>query len=133
MVYAEILKLASVYDKLANINIGDTVQIGSKKGTVIGFNDTGCFPDGSVIVDVDGKQEYLDPEELQKKASHPDGDLYRKRPVEVHAYQTDKEMDIDTLEGKMHASKGDWIVTGTKGEKYPVKPDIFEETYEPVR
>ena len=25
---------------------------------------------------------------------------------------------------------GDWIITGVKGEKYPCRPDVFEETYE---
>lgn len=57
---------------------------------------------------------------------------FRKKPVIVTAHQSDQEVYIDTLEGKMKASKGDWIVTGIKGEKYPVKPDIFEETYELV-
>lgn len=37
---------------------------------------------------------------------------------------------IDTLEGEMRVSPGDWIITGVKGEKYPCKPDIFEATYE---
>lgn len=27
---------------------------------------------------------------------------------------------------------GDWIIRGVKGELYPCKPDIFEETYEEV-
>lgn len=27
---------------------------------------------------------------------------------------------------------GDWIITGVKGEKYPCKADIFEESYELV-
>lgn len=57
---------------------------------------------------------------------------YRKRPVEVEAYQTEEELDIETLEGVMHADVGDWIITGVKGERYPCKPDIFEKTYEPV-
>ena len=39
---------------------------------------------------------------------------------------------INTLEGKMAVSVGDWIITGVKGEKYPCKPDIFEATYEPA-
>lgn len=39
---------------------------------------------------------------------------------------------IHTLEGMMRVSVGDWIVTGVKGEKYPVRPDIFAETYEIV-
>lgn len=32
---------------------------------------------------------------------------YRKRPVIIEAYQTDKELIIPTLEGDMHASVGD--------------------------
>lgn len=39
---------------------------------------------------------------------------------------------IHTLEGPLHVSIGDWIITGIKGEKYPCKPDIFEATYERV-
>lgn len=57
---------------------------------------------------------------------------FRKKPVIIEAYQTDKELDITTLEGKMHASIGDWIITGVHGEQYPCKPDIFEKTYERV-
>lgn len=55
---------------------------------------------------------------------------YRKKPVVVEAYQTDREMIIHTLEGDMRASAGDYIITGVNGEQYPCKPDIFEKTYE---
>ena len=39
---------------------------------------------------------------------------------------------IDTLEGMMKVSEGDWIIKGVNGEFYPCKPDIFAATYEPV-
>jgi len=39
---------------------------------------------------------------------------------------------IDTLEGGHIVCPGDWVVTGVKGEMHPCKPDIFEETYDPV-
>ena len=39
---------------------------------------------------------------------------------------------IDTLEGVMTASEGDFIIRGVKGELYPCKPDIFAATYEAV-
>lgn len=39
---------------------------------------------------------------------------------------------IETLEGGFIVCPGDWIVTGVAGERYPVKPDIFDVTYEPV-
>ena len=54
---------------------------------------------------------------------------YCKLPIPITAYQTDREFDIETLEGTHHASIGDWIITGVKGEQYPCKPDIFEKTY----
>ena len=74
---------------------------------------------------------------------------YRKKPVVIDAVQwTGENMQeisdfashcaeivndtllINTLEGTMTASKGDYIIRGVQGEYYPCKPDIFEETYE---
>lgn len=84
---------------------------------------------------------------------------YRKKPVEVEAWQvgSDEPMPvwfweayhdgvvrpvdklisksgciIKTLEGDMTASIGDFVIRGVKGELYPCKPDIFEQTYEVV-
>ena len=37
---------------------------------------------------------------------------------------------IDTLEGKMEASVGDYIIRGVSNEYYPCKPDIFHMTYD---
>lgn len=78
--------------------------------------------------------------------------LYRKRPIIIEAVQlTEDNIDallkfcgdkikshpltgvvIETLEGNMLASKGDYIIKGVNGEFYPCKPDIFEKTYEEV-
>lgn len=44
----------------------------------------------------------------------------------------DPFLRIDTPEGRMVASLGDWVIRGVKGEFYPCKPDIFEATYEAV-
>ena len=76
---------------------------------------------------------------------------YRKRPVVIEAVQWNGRNEIDiarfvggnlemgneslfiqTLEGKMEASVGDFIIKGVHGEFYPCKPDIFVKTYEPV-
>ena len=79
---------------------------------------------------------------------------YRKRPVVIEARQIgndyDEDVDImhwcggdptdeggglfylETLEGRMLARPDDWIVKGVQGEFYPVKPGIFEESYEEV-
>lgn len=81
---------------------------------------------------------------------------YRKKPVIIEAIQWDGKnlseieefvgsrirtsyyddgeefLVIQTLEGDMKATKGDYIIKGVKGEFYPCKPDIFEQTYEEV-
>ena len=41
--------------------------------------------------------------------------------------------EILTLEGKMRADPGDYIIQGINGEVYPCKPDIFEKTYDKER
>ncbi len=78
---------------------------------------------------------------------------YRKKPIVVEAVQFWEAQSpvpesvvfrreggglgfrwqILTLEGWLTVSDGDWIITGVQGEKYPCKPDIFEQTYEEVR
>lgn len=47
-------------------------------------------------------------------------------------YLNEGKIYIETLEGTMRVSEGDWIIKGVNGEFYPCKPDIFEKTYEPV-
>lgn len=77
---------------------------------------------------------------------------YRKKPVTIDAFRlgqkgqptpapawfgspdssriTDDGILIPTLEGDMLARWGDYVIRGIQGEIYPVKPDIFEATYE---
>lgn len=82
---------------------------------------------------------------------------YRKKPVVIEAIQFEDTSDIlaklsdfigkdikvsyceripsleiETLEGTMKALPGDYIIKGVKGEFYPCKPDIFEQTYDAV-
>lgn len=42
-------------------------------------------------------------------------------------------LKIFTLEGQMNADVGDYIIKGVKGEFYPCKPDIFEQTYDVLK
>ena len=83
---------------------------------------------------------------------------FRKNPVEIEAMQIQIPSDcsdiarwinreggkatpevmsptyaviyIDTLEGRMMAVPGDWVIRGVAGEFYPCRDDIFEKTYE---
>lgn len=48
----------------------------------------------------------------------------------VRLFDSGRTAHIDTLEGTMTASRGDWIICGIKGEIYPCKPDIFSATYD---
>lgn len=75
--------------------------------------------------------------------------LYRKKPVVIKAWQyfvgnelpaelkirgdiiaNNDSIFIETLEGLMNVSNGDYIIIGVNGEAYPCKPDIFNKTYE---
>ena len=79
---------------------------------------------------------------------------YRKKPVEIDAWQWNGQslveewpdwlvpserlfsigryLVIKTLEGELTASPGDWIIRGVKGELYPCRDDIFQQTYDPA-
>lgn len=41
-------------------------------------------------------------------------------------------LEIETLEGKMRALPGDYIIRGVQGEFYSCREDIFKQTYEKV-
>ena len=86
---------------------------------------------------------------------------FRKRPVEIEAFQMTKEaiktrdwpewltqawkdkvlyfsydqfkLKIKTLEGNMSIAADDYVIQGVRGEIYPCKPDIFHLTYEEVK
>jgi len=60
------------------------------------------------------------------------GNKFRKKPVIVEAYQAEEPELIETLEGPVKAEVGDWVITGVQGEKYPCKPETFEQIYEPL-
>lgn len=57
---------------------------------------------------------------------------FRKLPVVVEAEQLEKDTIIHTLEGPLQGRKGDWLITGVEGEKYPCNAKIFAKTYEPA-
>jgi len=39
---------------------------------------------------------------------------------------------IETLEGRVFAQEGDWVIKGVAGELYPCADHVFTETYEPA-
>lgn len=85
---------------------------------------------------------------VRKKLVVVDAVLYQPGMEDGHAYydlngkflgyydkigaypKSNRKPAIKTLEGFHVISEGDYIITGVKGERYPIKPDIFKETYE---
>jgi hypothetical protein len=63
-------------------------------------------------------------------AEHDDWIKARKKPIIVLAMRLDDDIIIETLEGDMVGRKGDYLIRGTAGEYYPIKPKIFHETYD---
>ena len=56
-----------------------------------------------------------------------------KKPIPIQAIQINEPFTVDTLEGRHTGNAGDYLVIGIRGERYPVKKDIFEESYDEVR
>jgi hypothetical protein len=57
-------------------------------------------------------------------------DWFDKDKVEVVIRDHEFDFIISTLEGKMKATHGDWIIKGLLGEVYPCKNEVFERKYE---
>ena len=75
---------------------------------------------------------------------------YRKKPIVIEADQFHREGNIpkgvypqfeesrntlyliETRQGVLRVSEGDWIITGIEGERYPCKDSVFKATYEAV-
>ena len=63
-------------------------------------------------------------------------DLLTRNKVQIFEYELSPGPGFDyaeirTPEGVMRGNHGDYLIRGIRGEVYPCKPDIFEETYEP--
>lgn len=56
-----------------------------------------------------------------------------KRAYETgEVYRVNDKLMVVALGGHVLVEVDDWIIMGVKGELYPCKPDIFQETYERV-
>lgn len=58
---------------------------------------------------------------------------YRKKPIVVDARRVEVSEIVTTAHGRVRAEAGDWIlVDPNTGDTWPIKPDIFEQTYEAI-
>lgn len=55
------------------------------------------------------------------------------KTARVRAFKLPNAVDVETLEGTMHANEGDYLVADEDMTHcWPVRSDIFESTYEEV-
>ena len=66
-----------------------------------------------------------------------DGDAFEgefrncvKKPMVVKAVQMPDDFKVTTIEGVMYGKTGDYLAIGIDDERYPIKKDIFEKTYD---
>lgn len=94
--------------------------------------------DGYFIID-DGKATYpVEPdvfyETYQVPRSFEDMDGWnsvQKKPVEVHFRGPLESSEVvNTMEGRVRAESGNYIIKGVEGEKYPIEADEFNRLYE---
>ena len=57
---------------------------------------------------------------------------YVKRRIPIRAKELDRPMELNTMEGTFRGKKGDYLVIGVRDERYIVKKEIFEQTYDRV-
>ena len=53
-----------------------------------------------------------------------------KKPIPIRCIQIQEPFSVETKEGMLSGSPGDYLMIGVKGEMYPCSKEIFEETYD---
>ena len=86
--------------------------------------------DGKNLVDVSAFLYNKTRKEALKEINS--SDISCKKWDDYESIVIGEGLTIDTIEGRMKADIGDYIIKGVNGEFYPCKPDIFAKTYEEV-
>lgn len=85
-----------------------------------------------IVTGVDNEQWALKPKWFKLAYTHIKDNIWQRKPQTLTAIQIDEPEVMPTPNGDIKGDKGDYKVTGTKGEQWYVKPDIFDKTYEKV-
>lgn len=84
-----------------------------------------------LITSADGGVRTARDAQFQASYEHVQGSVWR-RIGSVTAWQTQSEVDVHTLEGRVTAHRGDWIVRADDGSTWPVTDQVFRATYEAI-
>lgn len=83
------------------------------------------------VISGDGEQRSVAPESFAKTYKHIEGDRF-ERTGRVHARQVIASETVKTHEGRVQASRRDWVVTDDDGSQWVVPCDVFERQYQPA-
>lgn len=85
-----------------------------------------------IVTGIDNEQWAVKPKWFHSAYTHIKGDSYQRKPQVLEAAQIHEPDVVKAPTGDIKGDPGDYKVTGTKGEQWFVKPDIFDKTYEKV-
>lgn len=83
----------------------------------------------------DGKRD------RQRRKLVEQGEYRDLRPLDFRGYskhgltyaaKVPQDFTVETIEGQMAGSAGDYLAIGAAGEMYPISSEIFEATYRPA-
>jgi hypothetical protein len=85
-----------------------------------------------IVTGIDNEQWVVKPQWFDSAYTHIRGKQYQRKPQVLEAKQIQEPDVVHAATGDIKGDRGDYKVTGTKGEQWFVKPDIFDKTYEKV-
>lgn len=91
-----------------------------------------AHPGDMIVTGVDYEQWVIKPEWFHDSYEHIHGNVYRRLPQVLTAVQIHEQENTPAPTGNIRGDAEDWRITGTNGEHWYVKPDIFAKTYEKV-
>jgi len=74
--------------------------------------------------------ETIGADENPNLSQDPDAFETAKKPIPLDFRYAEDSETIQTKEGPVNASSGDAIMTGTKGESWPIPAEKFKQTYD---
>ena len=110
-------------DGLELKHVSEFIKIGGKMGSKMKFRKKSVEIEAMQYTGNNGNELY----------QWSGGTVYESPVLMPTIYNpTGAYVQVKTPEGVMTGVVGVWIIRGVKGEFYPVKNDIFRETYEGV-
>ena len=74
--------------------------------------------------------EVVGADENPDLSQDPDAFETAKKPIPLEFRVAEEDETIQTKEGRVEASVGDVIMTGTEGEQWPIPREKFKQTYD---